>query len=591
MAVELLDGVPLSMAVCWFFTNILEALIGALSIRCFIDDYPRFNRLRDTSVFLIFGVVLAPAASSFFDIAAVKLNGWSDQDFWFLWRTRFFSNTVAILVLVPPLITIWERKTIRSFTRNYMPLEAIALLLTLITACVIIFITGDANNKLPPFTLFTLFPLLIWSAIRFGAGFASYLILIIISFAIWSAQHGESPLGNGTPSENIIQIQLFGLLIGIPLILLSAAICELRCVEKSTRISKQQLNLALSAAQLDTWMWEFDSNMVSWSGTSGSDTYEKNNEVNDILFFQRIHPEDIEKIETALSAAVSTGKPYDLEIRMAHEDSEYRWFNCRGLPQYNDKGKLSGLIGINIDINRRRQEAAQMQLQRDELAHLSRVAMLGEMSGAIAHELNQPLTAILSNAQAAQRLQLRLPSPSIGLLEILEDIISENKRAGEIIQRMRELLKKGQVTLQELDINSIIPKVLALQHSDLVCRNITVKTQLEANLPPVLADSVQIQQVLLNLIINAFYAMQNNVGNERLIRITTSWDKAKTVEIAVSDLGKGIPANNLEKIFEPFVSSKADGLGLGLTICRSIVKAHGESSGPRTTRTLAPRFI
>jgi signal transduction histidine kinase len=346
-------------------------------------------------------------------------------------------------------------------------------------------------------------------------------------------------------------------------------------VEKSTRTRKQQLHLVLSSAQLDTWTWEFDSNMVNWNSASSSGAFEHGNEVDAPQFFQRVHPDDREKIESAFSATVNAGKPYDLEIRLAHEGVDYHWFSSRGWPQFDEKGKLLGIIGVNANINRRRQEAAQMQLQRDELAHLSRVAMLGEMSGAIAHELNQPLTSILSNAQAAQRFQLRSSSPSIGLLEILEDIISENKRASEIIQRMRELLKKGQVKLQEIDINSIIPKVLILQHSDLICRNVAVKTQLEPNLPPVMADSVQIQQVLLNLIINACDAMQSNVVNGRLIRITTSWDKSETLEISVSDLGKGVSADNFEKIFEPFVSSKAEGLGLGLTICRSIVKAHG----------------
>jgi signal transduction histidine kinase/integral membrane sensor domain MASE1 len=575
MAVELLDGVPLPMALFWFVTNMAEALIGAVSIRHFVNGYPRFNQLRDTTVFLIFGVMFAPFVSSFFDVAAVKLNNWSEGDFWTLWSTRFFSNAVAILVLTPAIITAVERISKRASIRNNNKIEATILIFSLVGVCATIFMMSGENKKLPPFVLFTLFPLMIWSAIRFGSGFVSYLMLIIISFAIWGAQHWAGPLVNGAVLENVMAIQIFSLLTGMPLVLLSAAICELRVAEKSTRTSKQQLHLALIAAQLDTWTWEFDSNIVSWSGSAGSDAYDNDHQIADIQFFQRVHTDDREKIKEALRAAANQGKPYDLEIRMDYGNGDYHWYNSRGFPQLDEKGRIFGLIGINVDINRRKQEAVQMQLQRDELAHLSRVAMLGEMSGAIAHELNQPLTAILSNAQAAQRLQLRSAAPSIGLLEILEDIISENKRAGEIIQRMRELLKKGQVKLQQIDINSIIPKVLALQHSDLVCRNVAIKTQLEPSLPPALADSVQVQQVLLNLIINACDAMQNNVSQERLIRITTSWDKAKWLEIAVSDRGKGVPTDNLEKIFEPFVSTKTEGLGLGLTICRSIVTAHG----------------
>lgn len=200
--------------------------------------------------------------------------------------------------------------------------------------------------------------------------------------------------------------------------------------------------------------------------------------------------------------------------------------------------------------------------------------MLGEMSGAIAHELNQPLTAILSNAQAAQRLLQRVFPQQTMITEILDDIVSENRRAGEIIQRMRVLLKKGEVKVQALAINELVPQVIALEHSDLISRNIAVAVDLQTDLPQVRADSVQLQQILLNLMTNACDAMQDNPLSQRLIRIITRSSDG-FVHVAISDRGCGIDPDRLEAIFEPFFTTKAHGLGLGLTICRSIIAAHG----------------
>jgi two-component system sensor kinase FixL len=171
---------------------------------------------------------------------------------------------------------------------------------------------------------------------------------------------------------------------------------------------------------------------------------------------------------------------------------------------------------------------------------------------------------------------LQRASPDeIGLKDILGDIVSENKRAGEIIRRLRELLKKGEVQLVPVDINHIVREVIVLEHSDMVARNIAITTHLVGDIPPALADRVQVQQVLLNLIINAADAMHANRISERLITIHTHRAGDDFVRIAVRDCGPGIEAEKIEQIFEPFYTTKAHGMGLGLTICRSIITAHG----------------
>jgi C4-dicarboxylate-specific signal transduction histidine kinase len=233
------------------------------------------------------------------------------------------------------------------------------------------------------------------------------------------------------------------------------------------------------------------------------------------------------------------------------------------------------IITFIRDLTEQRRAQAEAQEQRMEVAHLSRVAMLGELSGALAHELNQPLTAILANARAAQRL-LRLSSPDLAeLRDILEDIADDDRRAGEVIQRLRAFLRKGDMQPGHLDLNAVVTEVLALVHSDLIQRRVTVDARLATALPTVFADRVQLQQVLLNLLLNACDAMTADSSGEKRVTIQTAETATGGVELSVADQGTGIAPDEMERVFEPFVTSKPHGLGLGLAICRSIVTAHG----------------
>ena len=237
------------------------------------------------------------------------------------------------------------------------------------------------------------------------------------------------------------------------------------------------------------------------------------------------------------------------------------------------KEGLFVLVSV-IDISERRKLERSAARQRDDLAHLSRVAMLGELSGSLAHELNQPLTAILSNAQAAQRFLAQSPPRIDRLAEILADIVKCDHRAGAVIQRVRSLLRKENSQLHSLDVNDVVDESLRLIHSDLMNRQVMISTDLAAGLPAVSGDRNQLQQVLLNFVINGCDAMDGQEMDRRLL-VRTQATAHGNVEVSVADRGAGIPAANLERIFEPFVTTKATGMGLGLAICRSIVEAHG----------------
>ena len=200
--------------------------------------------------------------------------------------------------------------------------------------------------------------------------------------------------------------------------------------------------------------------------------------------------------------------------------------------------------------------------------------MLGELSGSLAHELNQPLTAILSNAQAAQRFLAQTPPRVDQLAEILSDIVKSDHRARSVIQRLRAMLRKEQAQHQSLDINDVVEESLRLMRSDLLNRDVAVSTALADALPAVNGERNQLQQILLNFMMNGCDAMHARETDRRLL-VRTHRNAQGDVEISVADRGTGIPAADLERIFEPFVTTKTQGLGLGLAICRSIVEAHG----------------
>lgn len=243
-----------------------------------------------------------------------------------------------------------------------------------------------------------------------------------------------------------------------------------------------------------------------------------------------------------------------------------------GLSPLQIEGQPCVLVSIS-DITARREMERAAALQRDELAHLSRLAMLGELSGSLAHELNQPLTAILSNAQAGQRFLARNPPNLEQVGEILADIVKSDRRAGLVIQRLRSMLRKEPTQREPLDLNDLVLDSLALMRNELMNRRVEVDVALGDQVPLVTGDRIQLQQVLLNLVTNGCDAMAAAAADQRLT-VTTRCNGSGAVELCVSDRGCGIPDADLERIFDAFVTTKPNGMGLGLAICRTIVEAH-----------------
>ena len=570
-AAEIPLGVPWTMAAFWYLSNVSEALIGATLLVGILGHTPRFDRVRDLALFLGAGVFLAPVLSSFLDTAFVALVGWRYTGFWEVWRTRLFSNALATLTVVP-LVGIWYQaggELVRRAT-VVQALEATALLGGLSIAAALVFLREYSPGL--EGLMYVPLPFLIWAAIRFGVSGVSLCAAVVALFAIIGALRGKGPFAPTAPETLAFTVQVFLILTESSLLLLAASLAELRMARKAAARQEQKLNLALDAAEGGTWEWNSATDRITWMAArqvgTGAAHQVRSRRLPRLL--RLVHENDRATVAQALDDMLANAASQEVEFRFLSGPGKYRWITSKGRVLTDGKGKPHHIIGVYFDITQRKQHEMQTRAQQEQLAHLSRVSTLGELSGAIAHELNQPLNAILLNAQAALR-EMGGPAPSLKqLVEILDDIVSEDRRASEVIHRLRALLLRGRVERAEVDVNECILEVLRLERADLAARQVTVDLQLGGRIPPVVADRVQLQQVVLNLVVNARDAMANGAA-ERKLRISSTAD-GDYIAVEVRDTGHGIA--NPEAIFEPFFSTKEHGIGMGLAICRSIVSAY-----------------
>jgi PAS domain S-box-containing protein len=366
-------------------------------------------------------------------------------------------------------------------------------------------------------------------------------------------------------------------IVGLQAVLVGALLIQRRRrlrFENLLRDSEERMTFAAAAANIG--LWQFDRNTNQLWVTEHCRTLfgiARDAPLTREAFLATVHPDDLE-IAT-LSIRQSLKHPADSDVRIVLPGNEVRWIRMRARPYFDDSGQQEQLGGIFIDVTDQKSAEAEGALQRQEIAHLMRVSVLGELSGSIAHEINQPLTAILSNAQAALHL-LAQKSPDLAeIRDALQEIVDEDNRAGEVIHRLRHLLKKGERKLELVNINDLVRSTSALLHSELIGREISLRFDLENRLFLASGDSVQLQQVLLNLVMNAMDAMISTPIAQRYILISTRGTESGSVEVLVRDRGPGIRPVENGRLFEPFFSTKEHGLGLGLTICSTIIQAHG----------------
>src|SRR5438094_1469673 len=571
LAAQLQSDVPSLMIICWFISNASEAVIGAGLLHYVIGAPMRFTSLRNVGIFCLCIVFIGPFLSSFLDAAFVVWNHWGQDGYWELIRIRLSSNAVSALIIVPLIVT-WVTngvQPLRTASRSRY-LEACALFFGLLAVSYAVLYEFRSPAHLA--LLFLPLPFLIWAAVRFGALGASTAISLVGFLAIWSASHGHGPFSGETPEQSALSIEIFLIVLAIPLLFLAALIeervtgaTELResesrfqtvadaapvliwmagvdklctffnkpwldftgrtmeqelgngwaegvhrddvqkclavytqaldarqpfvmqyrlrrndgeyrwisdqgvpcddqqgrfggyigsCVDvtelvnkdQALRESEERMRVAAEAVNLGMWEWDLSKDeiwatnarraLLGWpaSGKIG---------LND--FMCRLHPDDRDRVRHTIDDAIQSGEDLDSEYRLILPDGIVRWMSTRGSVHFDDAGKPARLVGISIDITARKQAELDAQRDRAELSHLSRVALMGEMSASIAHELNQPLAGILSNAAAGQRFIDRGDVDLREVRELLGDIISDGRGASYVDRGIRGMVKKENI--------------------------------------------------------------------------------------------------------------------------------------------------
>ena len=337
-----------------------------------------------------------------------------------------------------------------------------------------------------------------------------------------------------------------------------------------------------------------------WTGREVEDSY-------GTRWTESIHPDDAPELLGKWKAAYTEGARYQGECRFVREDGSLKHISFIGSPVRDDEGRITNWVGIDVDIteiknaeerlqeaharleqrvNERTQElqrahAAHRDLAQDlrrlqaQLAHVARTEAMGELAGALAHELAQPLTASLTYCEASKRL-LSQPEPDLDEVRVgVAGAVEQCVRARAVIQRISNLLQKRQVKKVTLDINAVIRQILPLVNSEALDKGVSLQLELAENLPPVQGDAVYLQQVVMNLLLNAFSAVQGGRSGRNEVLLRTLCDQEGAISVVVSDTGTGFGAGDEDRLFEPFFTTKTGGLGIGLAVSRTIVGEHG----------------
>lgn len=361
---------------------------------------------------------------------------------------------------------------------------------------------------------------------------------------------------------------------------LKREIVKLNQVEAELRLSEAYLAEAQRLSHTGSWAWRPSSNEIRyWSEECyrvqgfdpkrGLPRYEE--------FFQSVHPDDQARIAEVIERAVRGKENFEFDYRIIHPNGKIRDARSFGHPILGPSGDLVEYVGTIIDVTDRRQAEKERERLREaqaDLAHVSRMTTMGELTASLAHEVNQPITAAVNGASTCVRWLTR-EDPDVGeAREAASGVIRNAKRAAEIINRIRSISKKGESKRQLVDVNELIGEMIALLRNEANRYSISIRTDLDTELPKVMTDSVQIQQVMMNLIMNSIDAMKD-VSRARELAIRSGRGEDRYMMISVTDSGVGLPAEQTDQIFDAFFTTKSHGLGLGLRISRSIVESHG----------------
>jgi PAS domain S-box-containing protein len=339
--------------------------------------------------------------------------------------------------------------------------------------------------------------------------------------------------------------------------------------------SEAYLEEAQRLSHTGSFGWKISTGEIIWSNESFRIFgYDKAPSVTFDMFFQRVHPEDRGLVQRTLDRASSDGKDFDYEHRLLMPDGSTKHVHVV-VHAVRDQADQTEFIGAVMDVTEARGVEEQIHQARAELAHVARVTTLGELTAAIAHEVNQPLAALVTGGYACLRWLARDPPNLEEAHSVVEQMIDNGNRAGEVISRLRAMMTKSHQRKDLLNINDAVVTVIALVGAEAQRNRVSLRTELSNDLPFVLGDRIQLQQVVLNLIMNAIEAMSAVDQTQRKVFVISRNDGSKGVIVEVQDSGAGLEGIAPERLFDAFYTTKADGMGIGLAVSRTIIESHG----------------
>ena len=585
---ELPTAWPTALVAALFVTNCSEALIAAVGIRWISDAPARFDSLRRMVVFIVAAGLVAPFVSSFVDAAVVTmLRG---ETYGAVWRTRFFSNVLTELLLVPAIVmaaTAGQAWLTNAPRLRRIEAALITVMLVLVAGWVFGLVTADPTILGGPVTpVVFLLPIILLATVRFGPGGASLCLLGTSIVAMWAATHGRGPFAGLPPAENVLTLQIVLIMLAIPILCLAAVVVENRRarVALGGRVEALRTSEALKAAILRSLspavaVLDRDGRIVD-AGANGIPVSIHGAPAppplgvgdNFLRTWRRAAGFGLPKADEAAAGilGVLRGTRGDFALEYcAQRGAAEQWFTMSVVRLDRPEG---GAVVSWTDVSERKAAELNVERSRQELTHFMRVFMMGELAASLAHELNQPLTGILANARAGQRLLDGAPPDLEEVRAILADVVDDGRRAGDVIQRMRDFLRKSELHRAPLDLNVLVTEVVRLLASDAIIRNVSITIDLDDKPVLVVADRVQLQQVVLNLLLNAIEAVADS--SRRAVVVRTRNTEMETVHVCVEDRGLGLRPGTYDQLFQPFFTTKDKGMGMGLAICRSIIEAH-----------------
>lgn len=559
-------GVPIAAWPIQYVANALQALLAAKLVLRFSDPRRPFGDLRRASAYIVGACIVAPTVASLVSAYVYVKLGWA-SDFGSAWSARTVSNAIATLTLVPPILMVWPYPGTRPVPpRTRRAVEFLVLLAALLAAHLLVRNLDNRTALSLSLALYAPAPFLLWATIRFGGLGLSITLLATALLTIGTALRGEGAFASETPLEAIVGVQFFVAMTAVPMILIASLLSQTRDEHRALLEMERQNSATLRAIPDLMFLQSRDGTFLQHYARDEASLVAPPS-----LFLGRnmreILPPDLAERFGAAFQTVTADEPCVIEYPLVL-DGNPRQYEARIIGLDSDR-----VLTVVRDITARRHAEDALKHANDALVRMGRVSALAELSATIAHELNQPLTAIVSNANACLRW-LKAASPDADLHGALKDVVADSLRASQIVRRTKEMFANRPVQKTVVDLNEVTRDVIDLAEVRLRNLGIQLETELDPDLPAVAADVVQIKQVVLNLVLNAVDAMTEIHDRARVLRIATGRAGNK-VTMAVRDSGAGFSPADAERLFEAFYTTKADGIGVGLAISRSIAEAHG----------------